>query len=407
MAVDAVVDILRAAAEASQQQISHSLVRLLSKLAAHAEHGTLNSRPVADQGLRDAVRRLVADWDLKDPNPGAYGLALERIAKGLPTSKPTGKAAHGTDRERLIQTALEIGVVGPRVERAVDSLIDEGMHESLLAIIEQGPPSAALTEIRGKVASESVLGAVLAVEPLDLATLDRLIALMGAQSAAPMVDALAAAESRSVRRHLINRLIALGSAIVPVIMNRIGDERWYVVRNLLMLIDELPESPPGFVISHFTTHPDSRVRRQALKMQIGMNSERETALTTALSDPDPEVVRLGLLGLEKSIPRSLEHKIEQIATNQEFSYEIREVAIRALGYSRSQTALAILLALVDGGQTILGRQRLAPKSPGMLAALRALSVGWKSHPMVSEIMARALASSDQAIRGAVTPVKET
>ena len=39
MAVDAVIDILKAAAEASGQTISHGLARMLSKLAAHAELG--------------------------------------------------------------------------------------------------------------------------------------------------------------------------------------------------------------------------------------------------------------------------------------------------------------------------------------------------------------------------------
>src|SRR5204862_8337361 len=39
MAVDAVLDIVQAAADSSHQEISHSLVRMLSKLAAHAEGG--------------------------------------------------------------------------------------------------------------------------------------------------------------------------------------------------------------------------------------------------------------------------------------------------------------------------------------------------------------------------------
>ena len=40
MAVDAVLEIVRAAADASGQTISHGLVRLLKKLAAHAELGS-------------------------------------------------------------------------------------------------------------------------------------------------------------------------------------------------------------------------------------------------------------------------------------------------------------------------------------------------------------------------------
>src|SRR2546429_2445376 len=52
MAVDAVLDILKAAAESSQESISHSLVRLLSKLAVHAEAGAPPRRPPTAPALR-------------------------------------------------------------------------------------------------------------------------------------------------------------------------------------------------------------------------------------------------------------------------------------------------------------------------------------------------------------------
>src|SRR6266516_3006059 len=53
MAVDAVLEILQAAADSSHQTISHSMVRMLSKLAAHAEAGAATVRPQADAALRD------------------------------------------------------------------------------------------------------------------------------------------------------------------------------------------------------------------------------------------------------------------------------------------------------------------------------------------------------------------
>src|SRR5690242_8998886 len=62
MAVDAVLEIVQAAAESSQQTISHSLIRMLSKLAAHAETGTEQVRPQADAALRDQVRQLLQGW---------------------------------------------------------------------------------------------------------------------------------------------------------------------------------------------------------------------------------------------------------------------------------------------------------------------------------------------------------
>src|SRR5207245_2121891 len=82
MAVDAVLDILKAAAQSSHATISHSLVRLLSKLAVHAEAGAAPVRPQADAALREQVRQLLAGWTLPDPYPGAY--AAGRSPAGCP-----------------------------------------------------------------------------------------------------------------------------------------------------------------------------------------------------------------------------------------------------------------------------------------------------------------------------------
>src|SRR4029079_9101934 len=82
LTVDAVVDVVRAAADVSGQSISSSLVRMLSKLAAHAERPTgtvVQTR--SDAELRDQVRRLITSWDLADPNPDDYTAALDSISR--------------------------------------------------------------------------------------------------------------------------------------------------------------------------------------------------------------------------------------------------------------------------------------------------------------------------------------
>ena len=65
MAVDAVLDILKAAADAEGQTISHGLVRMLSKLAVHAELGQEQVRPLADRALREQVERLLSGWEIR------------------------------------------------------------------------------------------------------------------------------------------------------------------------------------------------------------------------------------------------------------------------------------------------------------------------------------------------------
>ncbi len=94
MAVDAVLEILKAAADASGQTISHGLVRMLSKLAVHAELGDERVRPLADGALREQVTRLLDGWELRDPNPDAYSKVLQpscRCSPGPCAGPPRGQ----------------------------------------------------------------------------------------------------------------------------------------------------------------------------------------------------------------------------------------------------------------------------------------------------------------------------
>ena len=119
MAVKAVLQIVKAAAKASEQTISDGLLRLLSKLAAHAEHGSEHVRPGADAALREQVTRLIADWQLADPNPESYGRVLQHFA-GSGQGEQTGTGSEhgaytGMTPLRVIQMSLEVrGVRAPR-----------------------------------------------------------------------------------------------------------------------------------------------------------------------------------------------------------------------------------------------------------------------------------------------------
>src|SRR5207247_9161861 len=139
MAVDAVLEIVKAAAETSHQTISHSLVRMLSKLAAHAEAGTEEARPQADAALREQVQRQLQDWTLADPNPEAYGAALQRMSRAPPlfVSSPEGDSP--AEPERVVAMALEVETVGPRARAAIDRMIEEGKLLPLLDVLRHLP----------------------------------------------------------------------------------------------------------------------------------------------------------------------------------------------------------------------------------------------------------------------------
>src|SRR5437879_4063206 len=157
MAVDAVLEIVQAAADSSHQTISHSLVRMLSKLAAHAEGGAPQVRPQADAALRDQVRRLLEGWTLADPNPDAYGAALQRMARAAPDRAVTPEGEHATEPDRIVAMALEVDAVNAHVLAAADRVVQAGRLDRLLdALAEVSESPGAAREVWAGLATADV-----------------------------------------------------------------------------------------------------------------------------------------------------------------------------------------------------------------------------------------------------------
>jgi hypothetical protein len=405
MAVDAVLDILKAAAETSHETISHSLVRLLSKLAVHAEAGAAPVRPQADAALREQVQRLLAGWTLSDPNPGAYGEALQRMARAVPAGTPRVDH-HATEPDRLVAMALEIGIMGPRLHGAVDRVVAEGRLAHLLDALEGGTAdSAAAATVRAQVATAAAVQQIVAREPIDFKLLERLVPLVGAAAAAPLLDALALAESRGARRGLLAQLAKMGADIAPLVIARLDDPRWYVTRNLLALLEELGSSPAGFSAAPYMRHADARVRWQAVKLQLKLPAERDEALVAGLRDQDPRTLRLALslaVALQ-ACPEAAVPLLVSRAMDRTLPGDLRALAVRCLGYTTAPTALDTLLQLTAGGRTLFGRERLPAKSPELIVAVAALATGWRQDPRARARLAIAASATDGEIRNAADP----
>ena len=402
MAVDAVLEIVRAAADSSHQTISHSLVRMLSKLAAHAEGGAPEVRPQADAALRDQVRRLLEGWTLTDPNPDAYGAALQRMARAAPARAATG-GEYATEPDRIVAMALEVDTVNAHVLGAADRVAQEGRLGRLLDALAEVPESqGAASQVWARLATADVVRQLAMREPVDFKTLERLVPRVGLLAAAPLLDALAAAEARGVRRGLLAQLARMGPEIAPVVIPRLEDSRWYVTRNMLALLEDLSPLPPGFSAAAYLRHADARVRWQAVKVQVKLPAARDEALALGLQDHDPRTLRLalGLAVALQSCPDSAVPVLTGRATERALPPDVRTLAVRALGHARAPAALTTLLRLASTGRTLFGREKLPPKSPELLAALAGLASGWQQDPRARALLRRAAGSSDPDIRAA-------
>jgi hypothetical protein len=404
MAVDAVLDIVKAAADASHHSVSGSLMRMLSKMAAHAEQGKPQARALADRALREQVRGLLTGWNLTDPNPEEYGQALQRMSQA--STRVGGSVAwrHAPEPERLVQMSLEADAVGPGVYRACSAIVDRGRLGVLIDLLEAAPEGTTTAqELWGRAVSPETLQWLLASEPVDFATVDRILPRLGVLAADPLLDALASAQERATRRGLLDRLTRLGPALGPSITARLSDERWYVQRNLLTLLEELPRLPDGFTVLPWLAHVDPRVRLEAFKIGVQSPHERDRVITQALSDREHRIVRIALIASLQGVPSNALARITALATGRQVPTDLRLQAIRVLGVARAPEALQELVKLVDGGRTLLGKRKLLPRSRELVAAVAALATGWRDEPRALELLALAAVSVDSDVRAATDP----
>ena len=407
MAVDAVIEIVKAAAGASGQTISHGLVRMLSKLALHAELGSDRARPRADAELRVQVGRLLENWDLQDPNPEEYGRVLQHLATTTQQYHPelAAKLTQAPEPVRLVQMSLESGAVGPLVQKALDTLVHAGQTKAVTELLAARPHTEdnVADSLLTWLIRPSTIKAILAREPLDVASLDALLPRLPIEGYEYLLEALATSENRTTRRRLVDRLSRTEMDIGPLVLKHLDDPRWYVQRNMLILLERGAQVPAGFSAAPWAAHPDPRVRCEAIRLQLRLPDERESAILWALDDLDPRIVHVGLTAIQHACPEDLIPRIINLAVDADLDDDIRTLAVNVVGKLQSPFVLETLLELADGGRSLLGRIRLPLKTSVLLAALRALSDAWSSEPRAAAVLMVAAESPDPEIRDAVLP----
>jgi hypothetical protein len=403
MAVEAVIDLVKVAGETSGQTISHGLLRLLSKLAVHAEFGEPEARPAADGALREQVGRLLGKWRLEDPIPADYRDALQHLATRPASDQEVQPGdPHLPDALRLIQLCLECDEAGPFIERAIDRAVADGQLHELLALIadEDTTPSPVRERLLSSLRRPESVRLLLQQSPVDFDTVARLQPFMTDEHYHVLFDALASANDRTTRRKLLDCLVQAPIDLGPLIVARLGDERWFIERNLLVLLERRGPLPEGFSPAPWTRHPDVRVRREAIRLQLRVPNERTRAIRAALEDHHPGLVHSGLAALQQEGPDELLDLVAAVVVDETASDALRVLAVRSLGRCDDPRALAVLTRLTDGGRTLLGRQRLNRRSPVAIAAVEALAARWSDDHRAAGLLRVAAKSPDPQLRRA-------
>jgi hypothetical protein len=183
-------------------------------------------------------------------------------------------------------------------------------------------------------------------------------------------------------------------------VERLGDGRWFVQRNMLALLQRLEELPAGFDPGKLLEHPDERVRRESLPLALRKGTGRERIIASVLGDKDERTVRMALLELQHDLPETIVPVLVGRVIKSDRSPEIRALGARTLGHSRSMLALEVLIGLATGTKTLLGKARLADKAPEVVAALQTLARSWGADARAQEVLGLAARSKDPDLRAA-------
>jgi len=212
-----------------------------------------------------------------------------------------------------------------------------------------------------------------------------MLGLAGVRAAPAMLDAISEIESRANRGKLFKRLVGLGRGIGPEIVARLDDERWYVRRNLLSLLDDIGP-PDGFSATPFLDDEHEAVVRAAIKLVLRQPDDRERAIQAALASGDSRAVILGLVAAKDGCPRALAESIADLALSEDHSQELRLHAVRALGGVRSEAALQALLSIARRGRRWFILKRSGPPTHLELEGLAALRATWADNAEATKVL---------------------
>jgi hypothetical protein len=296
-----------------------------------------------------------------------------------------------------------MGELGESAERAVSTLVARGAVRPLVDLMIQLPADGPLASAyRPLVAGSGALAALLAAAPVDVESVEHLAPEVGVTAIPVLIDALAGSEERSLRRRLLQLLAHFGNDVVPHVTERLAGAPWYVQRNLLRLLQMLPDPPPVALAVEYSRHIDARVRVEGFRLLIRHPEARARGIVEALSDPDISGVRVAVMAAGEDCPPAAAPLLVQGLAAGRIEPGLVAVAIRAIGPMVSEPGVLDVLLSYGGRKLPFFGWRVATKSKDMLAALSALARHWREEPRAAALLARAKRHADPEIREAVS-----
>lgn len=395
----ALILVAEAGGQSFSLPLSQPLLELIRKLCRAAETLPDGARVQADQAYRSLIEHLVERWSESQVNAGQSSFA------DMFGETNTARSSIAPEASRVVALSLESGAIGTVVWASLkeQSRTEKGVRE-LINMLSRAPASRATEMITEQITSPARLSALFREDPIPFDSVEMMVNHLGLNATKPLLDELVDAQTRTTRRAIMDRLVKLGPDIGPLVQERLHDSRWYVVRNMISLLRECGCAVDHSLLDRFASHEDPRVRREMLQLRMENPALREAALASGLADKDKSVLRAALQSARSNMPQSAVPGLAKRVLDNDFPDEFRVMALFLLGKSGHIAALDSLLAYASAGKSLLGKVKLAPTSPEMLAAISGLARSWRNERQARLVLDVAEKSKDQQVLNALKSV---
>lgn len=310
---------------------------------------------------------------------------------------PAGFLDSATAFQRFIELAIEEG----EVARANDLVARLRSIAADCAKSNAEFPGLAEQVVRevGRPSFLGLMAPTLNARPeIDPGILTNFLVQLGPSAAPAICDLLGQVNHMKFRRALCEALAISCKNDVEVLIERLGDTRWYVIRNIVYVLGRIAHQGVERALDRALHHEDVRVRKEAVRALGNIESPTSRAyLVSAFRDTDAGVRIQAAMTLAARRDDRASQSLLSVIQGSDFGRRDtneRQAFFEALGRCGSDSLVPRLEPMLTKG----GFFRSANEEERLHAAL---ALAWLGTPNALAVLNREITSKREPIRRAV------
>jgi len=358
-------------------------------------HGEIEPGATTTQQIRELVAR---DAEC-DPFTDAFRI-YDEILNGSDASQMSAEIVRAARRQFDILVEENNWTQLPRVLRNIKTWQANFAERPHLA-----GPLREIIYYAGDKRVLSCMSAYLNEHPqVELVAFAEYLDLLEVVSLGAVTAMLGELEHHAARKIVYTYLGERADQAIDLVGNYVYDDRWYVVRNVALVLGRVNRPRAITFLKKAVRHDDPRVRREAIRSLGTMaNEETDEILLSLLDDPD-ESLRIQACRAMATRP--------SVAVFQAIEKRVRDSELAPLE-PRMQRELLAVYARAGGDRalprlsSLINKRKLFGKSRTSQAKINAVyAVGDIGSPAAAELLQGLLQAKEQPIRDAARQVLE-